>query len=51
MQATISEMLFMPDGLPDAPYLISIQPAPFALDAAPSWVVAYPLIEISEREG
>jgi kynurenine formamidase len=35
-ERTITEMIFVPDELPDGLYLLNLQTAPFVLDAAPS---------------
>lgn len=42
-ECTISELLFIPDGVPDGLYLLDIQTAPFELDASPSRPVVFPL--------
>ncbi len=34
--ATITEMIYVPDQVPDGPYLLNLQIAPFMADAAPS---------------
>lgn len=41
--ATITEMIFVPDSLPDGPYLLNLQTAPFLADAAPSRPFLYHL--------
>ena len=38
---TITEMTYVPEALPDGPYLLQIQVAPFALDASPSRPVLF----------
>ncbi|MEJ2514112.1 MAG: cyclase family protein [Gammaproteobacteria bacterium] len=42
-EATITEMIFVPGDLPDGLYALSLQLAPWALDAAPSRPVLYPV--------
>lgn len=42
-EATITEMIYAPDDVHDGLYLLSLQVAPFALDAAPSRPVLYGL--------
>ena len=42
-EATITEMAFIPDEIADGVYLLSLQIAPFAGDAAPSRPVIFPL--------
>lgn len=41
--ATITEMIYAPDRIPDGKYLLNLQIAPFHSDAAPSRPVIYPL--------
>jgi arylformamidase len=41
--ATITELAFVPDSVPDGPYLLNLQVAPFAADAAPSRPILMPL--------
>ena len=41
---TITEMIFAPDTLPDARYMLSLQVPGFLLDAAPSRALLYPLL-------
>lgn len=41
--ATITELVFAPDAAPDGEYLLNLQVAPFASDAAPSRPLLYPL--------
>jgi hypothetical protein len=41
--ATITEMIFVPDQVPDGPYALSLQIAAWASDAAPSRPVLYPV--------
>jgi arylformamidase len=43
MEATISEMIFVADEITDGLYCLSLQPASFELDAAPSRPILYPL--------
>jgi kynurenine formamidase len=43
-ERTITEMAFIPSSLPDGPYLLGLQVAPFLSDAAPSRPVVYPSI-------
>lgn len=40
---TITEMIFVPDDLPDGWYLLNLQTAPFVLDAAPSRPILFPI--------
>jgi hypothetical protein len=42
-EATISEMIFVADEITDGLYCLSLQPASFELDAAPSRPILYPL--------
>jgi arylformamidase len=42
-EATITEMVFVPDAVADGLYALSLQIAPFVTDAAPSRPVLYPL--------
>lgn len=44
MHATITEMIYVPDEIPDGEYLLNIMVAPFANDASPSKPVLYPLL-------
>ena len=44
MQATITEMMFAPDALPDGDYLLNLMVAGFDSDASPSKPVLYPLV-------
>ncbi len=39
--ATITEMIFVPDSVPDGLYLLNLQIAPFEMDAAPSKPMLY----------
>ena len=39
--STITELAYIPDGVPDGPYLLNLQVAPFASDAAPSRPVIF----------
>ncbi len=43
-ERTITEMIFVPDELPDGLYLLNLQTAPFVLDAAPSRPILFPLL-------
>jgi kynurenine formamidase len=45
MQATITEMIVVPDALPDGRYWLHMQVAQVAMDAAPSNPVLYELLE------
>lgn len=42
--ATITELIYVPEQLVDATYLLSLQLAPFATDATPSRPLLYPLL-------
>jgi hypothetical protein len=42
-EATVTEMIFVPDSTPDGLYALSLQVPPFATDAAPSRPLLYPL--------
>lgn len=42
-EATITEMIFVPDELPEGMYALSLQIAPFTTDAAPSRPLLFPL--------
>ncbi len=42
-EATITEMVYVDDAIPDGRYALSLQVAPFRLDAAPSRPLLYPL--------
>ncbi len=42
-EATITEMIFVPESLPDGLYALSLQVAPWVMDAAPSRPVLFPL--------
>lgn len=44
-QATISELIYVPDNIKDGKYLLNLQIAPFELDAAPSRPVLFALEE------
>lgn len=44
-EATLTEMMFVPDAVPDGRYLLDLQIAPFAADAAPSRPLLYPVID------
>jgi len=41
--ATITELCFIDNSIPDGPYLLNLQVAPFMADAAPSRPIIYPL--------
>jgi kynurenine formamidase len=40
---TLTEMIFVPDALPDGPYLLALHVPAFQADAAPSWPWVYPV--------
>lgn len=42
LNATITELIFVPDVIPDGEYLLNLQIAPFENDASPSKPVLYP---------
>jgi hypothetical protein len=42
--ATITELIYVPEQIPDGLYLLSLQVAPFVADAAPSRPLLYPLL-------
>ena len=42
-EATITELVYVPDEVPDGRYALSLQIAPFRLDAAPSRPLLFPL--------
>ena len=44
--ATITELIYVPDNIDDGPYLLELQVAPFENDAAPSRPVLYRIVEI-----
>ncbi len=46
-RATVTEMMFAPEPVPDGRYLLDLQVAPFAADAAPSRPLLYPVIQAS----
>ena len=46
VDATITEMVFVPDHVEDGPYLLNLQTAPFMADAAPSRPFLFPLKNI-----
>jgi kynurenine formamidase len=48
-EATVTEMIFAPDDLPDGRYLLDLQIAPFDADAAPSRPILYSVIEQSRE--
>jgi len=43
---TITELAYLDDSIPDGIYLLNLQIAPFAADAAPSRPVLYPLVRV-----
>ncbi|MBR9974362.1 MAG: cyclase family protein [Bacteroidetes bacterium] len=43
---SVTEMIYVPDALPDGRWLLDIQIAPFVSDAAPSRPVLFPITEI-----
>lgn len=45
IQSTITELIFVPDRIADGDYLLNLQIAPFASDAAPSRPVLFPIIQ------
>ena len=46
---TITELAYIPDEIPDGPYLLELQVAPFVADAAPSRPVLYPVAFLPEQ--
>jgi kynurenine formamidase len=44
-QATITELIFVPDAVPDGLYVLNLQVASFENDAAPSRPVLYQIVE------
>lgn len=44
-QATITELIYVPDGIEDGPYFLNLQVAPFENDASPSRPVLYKILE------
>lgn len=42
-EATVTEMIYAPDSIPDGLYLLNLQVPPFMADAAPSRPLLYPL--------
>lgn len=44
-EATLTEMIYVPDEVPDGRYLLDLQIAPFAADAAPSRPLLYSVID------
>ncbi len=44
-QATITELIYVPDGIADGPYFLNLQVAPFENDASPSRPVLYKILE------
>jgi hypothetical protein len=47
-KATITELAYVDDSVEDGCYLLNLQVAPFAADAAPSRPILYPLIAARE---
>jgi len=47
LRKTITEMIFVPDSIPDGDYLLELQMAPFENDASPSRPVLYKLEPVS----
>lgn len=47
LQATITEMIYIPDSIADGDYLLNLQVAPFENDAAPSRPVLYRIEPVS----
>jgi hypothetical protein len=45
--ATVTELAFVPDELPDGPYLLQIQVPALAGDAVPSRPLLYPLLPVT----
>jgi arylformamidase len=45
INSTVTELIFVPDSVSDGDYLLNLQIAPFASDAAPSRPVLYSIIE------
>jgi arylformamidase len=45
-QATVTELAFIPDSIPDGWYALTLQIAPFAADAAPSRPLLLPLVPV-----
>ena len=43
LNASITEMVYIPDSIPDGIYFCNLQIPPFQLDAAPSKVIIYPI--------
>lgn len=44
-QATITELIYVPDGIEDGTYLLNLQVAPFENDASPSRPVLYKILQ------
>jgi len=40
---TVTEMIYVPDDLPDGRYVLDLQIAPFVSDAAPSRPILFPI--------
>lgn len=47
---TITELIFVEDSVPDGPYLLNLETAPFVNDATPSRPVIYPLHRNAEDQ-
>ena len=47
---TITEMIYVADGVVDGRYMLNLQIAPFVSDAAPSRPLLYPLIKVSKSQ-
>jgi len=47
---TITELIFVEDAVPDGPYLLNLETAPFVNDATPSRPVIYPLHRNAEDQ-
>lgn len=45
LNKTITEMIYVPDEVPDGHYLLNLQIAPFVADASPSRPILYPMKE------
>jgi len=48
-EATVTEMMYAPDEVADGRYLLDLQVAPFAADAAPSRPLLYPAVDAVAR--
>lgn len=49
VESTITEMIYVENGVDDGSYLLNLQVAPFYSDAAPSRPLLYPLIKVSDQ--